>query len=144
MRHGCGSSSRCPARDEIASTIWCPLHIVRAPRLRLHEAASGQRRHTVRSGQMQFACRPARRRPCRMTHDAQPNPTAYERLRGELLTSGLSDWVSLAEVQQIISHFELTDTDRERQDLILRTIRSLLDDALMQIGELPGPDEKFP
>ena len=79
-----------------------------------------------------------------MTHDAQPNPTAYERLRGELLTSGLSDWVSLTEVQQIISHFELTDTDRERQDLILRTIGSLLDDRLMQIGELPGPDEKFP
>ena len=69
---------------------------------------------------------------------------AYERLRAEVLTSGLSDWVSLAEVQQIISHFQLADTDSERRDLTLRTIRSLLDDGLMQIGELPGPDGKFP
>ena len=34
--------------------------------------------------------------------------------------------------------------DKERQDLTLGTIRSLLNDGLMQIGELPGPDEKFP
>jgi hypothetical protein len=69
---------------------------------------------------------------------------AYERLRAELLISGLSDWVSLAEVQQIISQFQLADTDTECQDLVLRTIRSLLNDGLMQIGELPGPDGKFP
>jgi hypothetical protein len=60
------------------------------------------------------------------------------------LTSGLSDWVSLAEVQQIISHLQLADTDSERRDLALRTIRSLLKDGLMQIGELPGPDGTFP
>jgi hypothetical protein len=44
----------------------------------------------------------------------------YERLRAELLTSGSSDWVSLAEVQQIISHFQLAETDAERQDAELR------------------------
>jgi hypothetical protein len=79
-----------------------------------------------------------------MTHDAQRDANAYDRLRAELLISGLSDWVSLAEVQQIISHFQLADTDRERQDLVLKTIRSLLEDGLMQIGELPGPDGTFP
>jgi hypothetical protein len=79
-----------------------------------------------------------------MTPDTPRDQNAYERLHAELLISGLSDWVSLAEVQQIISHFELADTDSERQDLVLRTIRSLLDDGLMQIGELPGPDGKFP
>ena len=79
-----------------------------------------------------------------MTHDTPRDRNAYKRLRAELLVSGLSDWVSLAEVQQIISHFQLADTDRARQDLVLRTIRSLLDDGLMQIGELPGPDERFP
>jgi hypothetical protein len=56
----------------------------------------------------------------------------------------LSDWVSLAEVQQIISHFQLADTDKDRQHLVLRTIDSLLNDGLMQIGELPGADGKFP
>jgi hypothetical protein len=76
--------------------------------------------------------------------DDMPRDNAYERLRAEVLISGLSDWVPLAEVQQIISHFQLADTDGERQDLVLRTIRSLLDDGLMQIGELPGPDGKFP
>ncbi|MDT5281087.1 MAG: hypothetical protein QOJ20_2282 [Mycobacterium sp.] len=79
-----------------------------------------------------------------MTHDTQRDRNAYERLRIELLISGLSDWVSLAEALQIISHFQLADTDSERQDLVLRTIRSLLNDGLMQIGELPGPDGKFP
>ena len=79
-----------------------------------------------------------------MTRETPRDRNAYERLRAELLISGLSDWVSLAEVQQIISHFELADTDRERQDLTLRTIRSLLNEGLMQIGELPGPDGKFP
>ena len=79
-----------------------------------------------------------------MTGDTQGDHNADERLRAELLTSGLSDWVSLAEVQQILSHFKLADTDKERQDLVLRTIRSLLSDAHMQIGELPGPDETFP
>ena len=79
-----------------------------------------------------------------MTHDTQRDQNAYERLRAEVLISGFSDWVSLAEVQQIISHFELADTDSERQDLTLRTIRSLLKDGLVQIGELPGPDGTFP
>ena len=79
-----------------------------------------------------------------MTHDAQCDRNAYERFRAELLISGLSDWVSLAEVQQIIAHFQLADADRERQNLVLRTINSLLKDGLMQIGELPGPDGTFP
>jgi hypothetical protein len=79
-----------------------------------------------------------------MSRDTQRDESPYGRLRAELLTSGLSDWVSLAEVQQIISHFQLADTDSERQDLTVRTIRSLLKDGLMQIGELPGPDGTFP
>ena len=79
-----------------------------------------------------------------MTHDAQRDQNAYERLRAELLNSGLSDWVSLAEVQQIITHFQLADSDEERQGLVLRTIRTLLEDGLMQIGELPGRDGTFP
>jgi hypothetical protein len=79
-----------------------------------------------------------------MTHDSQRDQNAHERLRAEVLTSGLSDWVSLAEVQQIITHFQLADTESERQDLVLTTIRSLINEGLMQIGELPGPDGRFP
>ena len=79
-----------------------------------------------------------------VTRDAPDKDDGYARLRAELLVSGLSHWVSLGEVQQIISHFELADTDKERQDLVVGTIRSLLEDGLMQIGELPEPDGSFP
>jgi hypothetical protein len=79
-----------------------------------------------------------------MTQDMQRDKDAHERLRAELLISGLSDWVSLAEVQQIISHLQLADTEKERKDLTLSTIGSLLHDGHMQIGELPGPDGRFP
>ena len=44
-----------------------------------------------------------------LTRETQGDNNGYERLRAELLTSGLSDWVSLAEVQQITSHFQLAD-----------------------------------
>lgn len=79
-----------------------------------------------------------------MTYDEHRDRDTYERLRAEILTSGLSDWVSMAEVQQIITQFQLAETDSEQQDLVLRAIHSLLEDGLMQIGELPGPDGKFP
>lgn len=79
-----------------------------------------------------------------MASDKQRDESRYECLRAELLTSGLSDWVSLAEVQQIISHFQLADSDTERQGLVLETIRLLLSEGLMQIGELPGKDGAFP
>jgi hypothetical protein len=69
---------------------------------------------------------------------------AVARLRGELLTSGLSDWMSLAEVQQIISHLQLADDDDERQRLVIAAIRELLDRGLMEIGELPAQGEPFP
>lgn len=79
-----------------------------------------------------------------MTPATQRVEKADERLRAELLISGLSDLVSLAEVQQIISHFQLANTDEERSDLTLRAIRSLLEVGHMQIGESPGPDGRFP
>lgn len=78
-----------------------------------------------------------------MEKHPQQEQRADERLRIELLISGLSDWVSLAEVYQIVSHFHLAETESERQDLIVRTVRSLLEDGLMQVGELPGPDGAF-
>jgi hypothetical protein len=70
--------------------------------------------------------------------------TAQERLRTELLTSGLYDWVPLIEVKTAITHYNLAETLPAQQDLALQTIRSLLEDKLMQIGDLPGPGEKLP
>jgi hypothetical protein len=70
--------------------------------------------------------------------------TAQERLRMELLTSALYDWVPLIEVKTVIAQYELAETLAAQQDLALQTIRSLLEDGLMQIGALPGRGEKFP
>jgi hypothetical protein len=58
--------------------------------------------------------------------------TARETLRAELLTSGLSDEVPLAEVGTVINRLQLTKTTAERQELALLTMRSLVADGLMQ------------
>jgi hypothetical protein len=54
---------------------------------------------------------------------------AQDRLRTELLTSGLYDWVPLVAVQTAITHYHLAETLRAQQDLALQTIRSLVEDA---------------
>jgi hypothetical protein len=86
-----------------------------------------------------------------MTHSDEArcadNPSAIsaqERLRAALLTSGLSDWVPLIEVKTAITHYHLAESLPAQQSLALQSIRSLLEDGLMQIGDLPGPGEKFP
>ncbi len=62
---------------------------------------------------------------------------ALKKLRTELLTSALEDWVPLTEVETVISYFQLADSRDVRQELALRTIRSLVEDGLMEIGDLP-------
>ena len=69
---------------------------------------------------------------------------AGDRLRRELLISGLYDMVPLIQVEQVITRNDLAETLPAQQDLALRTIRSLVEDGLMEIGGLPGPGEKFP
>jgi hypothetical protein len=84
-----------------------------------------------------------------MTHSDEArgadSRSAQEQLRVKLLNSGLYDWVPLIEVATKITLYDLAETLPAQQDLALQTIRSLLEDGLMQIGELPGPDdEEFP
>ncbi|BBX98476.1 hypothetical protein [Mycobacterium lacus] len=73
----------------------------------------------------------------------QPDGAAQERLRAALLISALSDWVPLAEVETAITHYHLSETRPTRQEFAVQTVRSLLDDGLMQIGNLPYPGEHF-
>lgn len=70
--------------------------------------------------------------------------TAQDRLRAELLISGLDDLVPLAEVESVIVRDQLASTTAQQQQFALQTIRSLLEDGLMQIGDLPYPGGKFP
>ena len=70
--------------------------------------------------------------------------TPQDRLRAAMLSSGLADWVPLIEVNQDITRENLADTPQEQRELALRTIRSLLEDGLMGIGDLPGAGEQLP
>ncbi len=72
-----------------------------------------------------------------------PAPTAQDRLRAELLISALYDLVPLAQIESMIIRDNLAATLSARQEFALRTIRSLLEDELMQLGDLPYPGEKF-
>jgi hypothetical protein len=70
--------------------------------------------------------------------------TPQDTLRAAILNSALYDWVPLIEVNQDITRDNLADTPQEQRELALRTIRSLLEDGLMGIGDLPGAGERVP
>jgi hypothetical protein len=67
--------------------------------------------------------------------------TAQDTLRDDILAGGRDDWVSMAEVRGCISRGRLADSASERQRLMLRTIRSLLQDGLVEVGDIPAPGD---
>lgn len=71
----------------------------------------------------------------------KPTTTAQDTLRGDILAGGLDDWVSMADVRGRITRRRLVETPPERQQLMLRTIRSLLQDGLVEVGDIPGPGD---
>ena len=62
-------------------------------------------------------------------------------LREGILAGGHDDWVSMAEVRGYISRGHLADSVSDRQQLMLWTIRSLLQDGLVEVGDIPGPSD---
>ena len=65
--------------------------------------------------------------------------TAQDTLRDDILAGGHDDWVSMAEVRGCISRGRLAESASERQQLMLQTIRSLLSDSLVEVGDIPAP-----
>jgi hypothetical protein len=74
-------------------------------------------------------------------HD-RPGLNAEEFLRNELLLDGLAMCVPVAQVTSVMSREHLADTVAAEQNLVLRTIRSLLDDGLMKIGDILGASDE--
>jgi hypothetical protein len=68
----------------------------------------------------------------------EPGNTAHDILRGDFLAMGRDDFVSMADVQGQISRGQLADSVAERQRLVIDTVRSLLEDGLIEIGDIPG------
>jgi hypothetical protein len=68
--------------------------------------------------------------------------TAKPTLREDILAGGHDDWVSMAEVRGCISRGRLADSAPERQQLMLQTIRSLVEDGLVEVGDIPAPGDR--
>lgn len=58
--------------------------------------------------------------------------TPQDRLRNEVLISGLYDLVPLAQIESVITRDSLAGTTVAQQELALSVIRSLVGDGLMQ------------
>jgi hypothetical protein len=85
-----------------------------------------------------------------VTHSDEPRcadnrsaMTAQERLRTELLISALYDWVPLAEIDSRIIDNHITESLAAQQDFALQIIRSLVEEGLMEIGDLPDRGSKL-
>ena len=71
----------------------------------------------------------------------EPAATPQALLRGDILALGQADWVSMADVRGQLDRRGLPAAPAERQQLMLTTIRSLLEDGLVELGDIPGPDD---
>jgi hypothetical protein len=65
---------------------------------------------------------------------SDPISDAQDTLRGEILRVGVDDFVSMAAVHGIIDEDGLADSAVELQRLVVETVRSLLEDGLIEVG----------
>lgn len=64
---------------------------------------------------------------------------AQDTLRGDILAMGRDDFVSMADVQGQIDCGRLADSVAECQQLVVDTVRSLLEEGLVEVGVIPSP-----
>jgi hypothetical protein len=64
--------------------------------------------------------------------------TAFEKVRAELLTDGLADYVDLGAVDSQVTRHNPSATVSEVQRETLEMIRSLVSDGLFELGDLSG------
>lgn len=72
----------------------------------------------------------------------RPRFSAEEFLRNQLLLDGLAMCVPMAHVTSVIRREQLAETVADQHDVVLRAIRSLLDDGLMKIGDILGASDE--
>lgn len=71
----------------------------------------------------------------------QPEIRTKDALREAILIGGYDDFVSMADVQADICGGLLMDMSTEQQLLVVETVRSLLKDGLVEVGDIPGRDD---
>ena len=70
---------------------------------------------------------------------AESEDNVRDTLRDDILASGHDDFVSMADVQACIFDGLLGDLSTEQQQLVVDTVRSLLEDGLVEVGVIPSP-----
>ena len=71
----------------------------------------------------------------------EPETSAQDTLRDDILASGHDDFVSMADVQACIFGGLSADLSTEHQELVVDTVGSLLEDGLVEVGVIPGRDD---
>ena len=71
----------------------------------------------------------------------QPEIKTKAALRDAILAGGYDDFVSMADVQADIFGGYLKDMSTEQQQLVVDTVRSLLEDGLVEVGDIPGQND---
>jgi hypothetical protein len=72
---------------------------------------------------------------------SEPKTTAQDTLRADILATGHDDFVSMADVQACLCGGLLADLSTERRQLVVDTVRSLLQDGLVEVGQIPGRND---
>lgn len=67
---------------------------------------------------------------------------AQDRLRRRLLFDAVGNCLPMAHVTSVMRREQLADTVAAEQEVVLRTIRSLLDDGLIKIGDILGASDE--
>lgn len=72
----------------------------------------------------------------------EPRSIAESALRKVLLSHALGNCLPMAHVASVLRPEDLGETLTDRQNVVLSTIRSLLDDGLMKIGNILGASDE--
>lgn len=72
----------------------------------------------------------------------QPRSVAESALRNVLLSHAVGNCLPMAHVASVLTPEDLGETLPDRQNVVLRTIRSLLDDGLIKIGDVLGASDE--
>ena len=70
-------------------------------------------------------------------------PGCAGNLRQELLYAGLYDWVSLVEADSGAAKFCPEVPEPQRQELLLETLRAMVAEGLLLVGNRDTPDDRF-
>ncbi|MUL76470.1 hypothetical protein [Mycolicibacterium sp. CBMA 226] len=74
----------------------------------------------------------------------EPVSAAQNTLRSEILDAASHDWVPMIEVDQIVTQQQLAAGDGERFDLVTSVVRTMLQEGLVSVGDLPGDGAETP